>query len=143
MKRLNFYGAACVIALLGAGPAAWAANGTDPASQQEGFECIIDLSVLSLPASYAGPTSISIIPPTSGTTSRLCTGSAPNENIKLTCNGTVPDWPSVTASASGFTCLIDTTACDVPGVTGLVESTGASLSVDEYGSASLICHWNP
>lgn len=143
MKRIYPWLLAPVILVLGAGAPVLAGVETDPASHQEGFECIIDLSVLDLPTGYTGPTSLTVIPPLSGTTSRLCTGSNPNENIKIHCDGTVPGWPAMSSTASGFTCMIDTDACDVAGVSGLVEASSSHLSVDEFGSASLICQWKP
>lgn len=149
MKRIYPWLLAPILLVLGAGTPVLAEVGTDPASKQEGFECIIDLLDLgdALPSGYTGPTSLAVIPPLSGTTSRLCTGSNPNENIKIHCNTSVPDWqppgPDETVSASGFTCMIDTDSCDVAGVSGLVQATNSQMSVDADGSASLICHWQP
>lgn len=143
MKQICFWPLATVVALLGAASPVLAQSGTSPASHQEGFECLIDLSVLPPPGSYVGPTSISIVTPSQGSATRLCSGNTPNENIKLQCDATIMDWPGVPASASGFTCWIDTDPCDVPGVSGLVQATLSDLTVDEFGAAKLICKWHP
>lgn len=145
MKRIYLWLLGPVVMALAAGAPGLAGAQTTPASHQEGFECIIDLTDLGpmLPAAYTGSTSITIIPPTLGTTSRLCTGSSPNENIKLTCDTTIMDWPATYASASGFVCMMDTDPCDVAEASGLVQATKSQLTVDEFGEAKLICHWQP
>jgi hypothetical protein len=145
MKTIVLWALAFIAALWTAGTAL-AQQGTSPASQQEGFECIIDFDDTGtpLPASYEGPTVISIIPPSSGETMRLCTGSSPNENIKLECNASLPDWPAdETYFASGFVCMIDTNPCDVAAESGLVEATRSRLEVDGFGAAILTCFWQP
>lgn len=145
MKPIRIW-ALLSIAVFWVADAALAQQGTSPASQQEGFECIIDFddTGTSLPASYEGPTVISIIPPASGETMRLCTGSSPNENIKLECNTSLPDWPAdETYVASGFVCMIDTDPCDVASESGLVEATRSRLEVDGFGAAMLTCFWQP
>jgi hypothetical protein len=113
-------------------------SGTDPATQFTGFLCEINLGENGLNTSqYVSPLVKDGIIFTFNS-SKLCTGSAPGENIKIDCTGRIPGWKGANINLQDVPCTVGGAACGTPGI---LTATNNRLSVDASGNATLTCQY--
>jgi hypothetical protein len=111
---------------------------TDPATRFSGFLCEINLQEngLNTPSRLA--------PPVQGgsvytfESRKLCTGSAPGENIKLDCTARIPGWKGGRVDVKDPPCTIAGAACGLPGI---LTAANNRLKIDAAGSATLSCQY--
>ena len=121
------------------------AQSTGSATHFSNFICQIDLSVLQPPFTLRDGTSSLF----TFDSSRLCTGTASARNVKLDCQGVIPNWPpGTTASVNNFVCTINGDTCNVAPLasdpsTPLLTATDQNLTVDTTGAAHLTCFYKP
>ena len=128
----------CGILVAAHGLPAAAQKRTDPASKVSGFMCEINLQEngLNTPSRVAPP-----VPGGSVFTfdsSKLCTGSAPGENIKLDCSARISGWRGGAVNIKDPPCTIAGAACGLP---GLLTATNNRLKIDAGGNATLSCQY--
>jgi hypothetical protein len=111
---------------------------TDPASKVSGFLCEINLQENGL------NTPSRVAPPIQGgsvftfDSSKLCTGSAPGENIKLDCSARIPGWKGGSVNIKNPPCTVAGAAC---GLAGILTATNNRLKIDAAGNATLSCQY--
>jgi hypothetical protein len=115
-----------LLVVAGSLPAA-AQGGTDPATKFSGFLCEINLQENGLPGGIVYTFD----------SEKLCTGSAPNENIKLDCSAKIPNWTGGRVNKD-VACTISGAAC---GVRGILTATNNKLKIDASGNATLSCQY--
>jgi hypothetical protein len=128
---------------MGAAAPALSQTATDPATQAFNTICELDLSVLPIAFGPGERTQF-----TTFDTRTLCTGSAPNENIKRECTTVIPGWTRGSVSASNFVCTINPDFCDLAASASdpnapFVTATASQLSVNTSGVAKLTCFYKP
>lgn len=130
--------ALCATLLLAQLGPAMGQTSTDPATKFSGFLCEINLGENGL------NTSQHVSPPVKDgivftfESSKLCTGSAPSENIKIDCAGKVPGWKGGSVTLQNVPCTVGGAACGAP---GLLTATNNKLSVDAAGNVTLTCQY--
>jgi hypothetical protein len=128
----------CGLLVAAHGPPAVAQKRTVPAAKFSGFLCEIDLQENGL------NTPSRVAPPVQGgsvftlDSSKLCTGSAPGENIKLDCTARIPGWKGGTVDIKDPPCTIAGAACGLP---GFLTATNNRLKIDAAGNATLSCQY--
>ena len=118
---------------------AWAQQGST-ATRKANFLCVIDLEGNGLMSSLINP---SVYPDGDVFTydsEKLCTGSATNQNINLTCIAMVEGWRGGNQTLQNVDCTIGIGACGVEGLQ-LGTAVNSSLKLDSNGRATLSCQY--
>ena len=118
-----------LVAILTVSSKAWATSTTFA-----NWLCEIDLTAAGAPVPPGGKSSIFTT-----NSQKLCTGSAPGQNIHIECTGQVPGWMSGNKTYHHFPCQMFKGQC---GEAGFVETTTSTLSIDSAGVANLKCNLN-
>jgi hypothetical protein len=126
---LRLLTAACVIAMLGIASKASATSTTFTS-----WLCEIDLAAAGAPVPSGSKPSIFTT-----NSQKLCTGSAPNENINIDCTGQVPGWTFGNQTYHDFPCQIFKGQCGEP---AFIQATTTTLTISSTGVANLKCNLN-
>jgi hypothetical protein len=128
----------CGLLVAAHGLPAAAQRRTDPATKFSRFLCEINLRDNGL------DTPAHVSPLVEGgavftfDSSKLCTGSAPGENIKLDCSARIPGWKGGSVNIKNPPCTIAGAAC---GLAGILTATSNRLKIDPAGNATLSCQY--
>jgi len=127
--------------LLGVLPAA-AQTGPGPSGKFSGFLCQIDLSGSILGGGTYDFTGFTKQADMDGIiytlrSSKLCTNSQSNENVKLDCTKKITDWTGPAVGPIKVTCQVGGAACGIAG--DLLTAVNNQLSIDAAGNATLTC----
>lgn len=138
MKQTYLGFLAPLIVVLGVVPAA----ATEPSSVRiDDFICNAELDVLDpteLSATgYTGGLIVSVVGGLNGTTERHCTGSSPDQNVKIRCERLLEDrfsdsWPvGAIINSNGFECRVQRSDCPEDGPEGI--TTTSQLRIESRG----------
>ena len=125
-----------LLGLAAAAPALADPQGADrpgPATKFTGFLCKIDLAEngLAIPPQVQPRTFV-----VTGDTEKLCTNSAKDGNVKMTCRATIPGWAAPAVDLNNVPCEIRGSQCNIA---GSLTADLSSLKIDAYGNAILTC----
>lgn len=126
---------------IAAASGAWA-QATGPATTFTDFLCEINLRDNGLEGSLT-PAGRQIYPDgviSTFNSQKLCTGSATDQNVKITCTAQIPagQWTGGNVVEQNVSCSIGGAACGIPGV---FPAANSKLSISSTGLATLDCQY--
>jgi hypothetical protein len=124
---------ALAVSVLDGGPPA-SAKKTSPETEFTGWLCEIDTTEIQNPPPNI-PSSVFTFD-----SRKVCTGSNPDENIRVECRATIPNWTGSSSTNKDVSCQINRSQC---GTNDFVFATGSSLNINSKGEARLNCKFNP
>ncbi len=126
---------------LATAPSVWA-QATGPATKFTDFLCEINLRDSGLEGSLtqAGRQTYPDGIISTFNSEKLCTGSATDQNINITCTAQIPagQWAGGNVVRQNVSCTVGGAACGIPGIYPAVNS---KLSISGTGLATLDCQY--